>query len=155
MVQYHTIIQDQIICYQQYHTASSIVHCCLLHVVMMEEINSSLTRKLLFLNNNNNTSINNNINTTTTTTIASKRLSGTKISQDALQTAGELIRQFVIETRHRASIEVSTVALAVIKNKLVLPSDFLDLIKTLHMKNIHRQSLKTKSIVGTRRNGNG
>ena len=154
MVQYHTIIQDQI-CYQQYHTASSIVHCCSLHVVMMEEINSSLTRKLLFLNNNNNNSINNNINTTTTTTIASKRLSGTKISQDALQTAGELIRQFVIETRHRASIEVSTVALAVIKNNLVLPSDFLDLIKTLHMKNIHRQSLKTKSIVGTRRNGNG
>lgn len=58
------------------------------------ELDPSLTRKLLFSNKSNRT------NNNSTTSAANQR-----IAQDALQAAGELIRQFIIETRHRASIE--------------------------------------------------
>ncbi len=51
------------------------------------EIGPSLIRKLLF---------------PTSSTNDTKK----KINPDALQAVGELIRQFIIETRHRASIEV-------------------------------------------------
>lgn len=58
------------------------------------EIDPSLTRKLLF----------SNLSSSSSSTSSSS--SSNKIAPDALQAAGELIRQFIIETRHRASIGV-------------------------------------------------
>lgn len=60
------------------------------------ELDPSLTRKLLFAKQSNRT---NNDDYSSSST------SNQRIAQDALQAAGELIRQFIIETRHRASIE--------------------------------------------------
>ena len=61
----------------------------------LTEIDPSLIRKLLFMEDTNQ------IETKTTKTAKTT----TKITQDALQAIGELIRQFIIETRYRASIE--------------------------------------------------
>jgi hypothetical protein len=49
------------------------------------EIDPSLIRKILFPTSSTNEK---------------------KINPDALEVVGELVRQFIIETRHRASIEV-------------------------------------------------
>ena len=77
---------------------SSVLTIFLIDTTPSMELDPSLTRKLLFSNDINKTNNNNNGRSITSA-------SNQRIAQDALQAAGELIRQFIIETRHRASIE--------------------------------------------------